>query len=140
RPQTKRMSPARSRKCASSPCCASSRLWPCRWLRQSSSADGERREALRTALLAAPARHGRLPRRRHRAVGSRRRGPARLELLIVSLADPRSWHRRANAKAKRRIIGEWLAKLQTDMLTAVEQMPENWDETELQWLLVRRAR
>jgi hypothetical protein len=66
---------------------------------------------------------------RHRAVGSRRRGPARLGLLIVLLADPRSWHSRADAKAKRRIIGEWLAKLQADLDMAVEQMPEDWDET-----------
>jgi hypothetical protein len=26
------------------------------------------------------------------------------------------------------------------MMAAVEQMPEDWDETELQWILVRRAR
>jgi hypothetical protein len=44
-----------------------------------------------------------------------------------------------DAKGKRRIIGEWLAKLQTDMLAAIERMPEDWDETELQWCLVRRA-
>ena len=32
-----------------------------------------------------------------------------------------------------------LAKLQSDTLAAVEQMPEDWDETKLQWFLVRRA-
>ena len=32
-----------------------------------------------------------------------------------------------------------LAKLQSDTLAAVEQMPEDWDETELQWYLVHRA-
>jgi hypothetical protein len=32
-----------------------------------------------------------------------------------------------------------LAKLQQDMLAAVEQMPDDWDETELAWYLVRRA-
>ena len=32
-----------------------------------------------------------------------------------------------------------LAKLQRDMDMAVEQMPKDWDETELAWYLVRRA-
>jgi hypothetical protein len=32
-----------------------------------------------------------------------------------------------------------LAKLQSDTLVAVDQMPEDWDETELAWFLVRRA-
>ena len=30
-------------------------------------------------------------------------------------------------------------KLKADMLAAVEQMPEDWDETELAWYLVQRA-
>jgi len=37
------------------------------------------------------------------------------------------------------VLGEWLAKLQTDMMAAVEQMPDDWDETELAWYLVHRA-
>jgi hypothetical protein len=44
-----------------------------------------------------------------------------------------------DAKAKRTLLGEWLAKLQRDMDLAVEQMPEDWDETELAWYLVHRA-
>jgi len=32
-----------------------------------------------------------------------------------------------------------LAKLQSDTLAAVEQMPDDWDETELGWYLVHRA-
>ena len=32
-----------------------------------------------------------------------------------------------------------LAKLKADMMTAVEQMPDDWDETELGWYLVHRA-
>jgi hypothetical protein len=44
-----------------------------------------------------------------------------------------------DAKAKRKVIAEMLAKLQQDMNMAVEKMPEDWDETELQWYLVHRA-
>jgi hypothetical protein len=44
-----------------------------------------------------------------------------------------------DAKGKRRVIADMLAKLQRDMDLAVGQMPEDWDETELQWYLVRRA-
>jgi hypothetical protein len=44
-----------------------------------------------------------------------------------------------DAKAKRRVIADMLDKLKADMLSAVEKMPEDWDETELQWFLVRRA-
>jgi hypothetical protein len=44
-----------------------------------------------------------------------------------------------DAKAKRQIIGEMLAKLQRDMDMAAEQMPEDRDETELAWYLVHRA-
>jgi hypothetical protein len=32
-----------------------------------------------------------------------------------------------------------LAELQSDMMAAVEQMPDDWDETELGWYLVHRA-
>ena len=32
-----------------------------------------------------------------------------------------------------------LAKLRSDTFAAVEKIPEDWDETELQWYLVRRA-
>ena len=32
-----------------------------------------------------------------------------------------------------------LAKLQPDTLVAVDQMPDDWDETELGWYLVHRA-
>ena len=32
-----------------------------------------------------------------------------------------------------------LAKLKADIMTAVEQMPDDWDETELGWYLVHRA-
>jgi hypothetical protein len=44
-----------------------------------------------------------------------------------------------DAKAKRKVIAEWLAELQHDMMAAVEQMPDDWDETELGWYLVHRA-
>jgi hypothetical protein len=44
-----------------------------------------------------------------------------------------------DAKAKRRTIIEMLAKLQQDMLAAIEKMPAEWDEVELGWYLVRRA-
>jgi hypothetical protein len=44
-----------------------------------------------------------------------------------------------DAMAKRKDLAAWLAKLQADLDLAVEQMPEEWDETELQWFLVRRA-
>ena len=44
-----------------------------------------------------------------------------------------------DAKAKRKLLGEWLAKLQADLDMAVEQMPDDWDETELAWYLVHRA-
>jgi hypothetical protein len=44
-----------------------------------------------------------------------------------------------DAKAKRRVITDMLDKLKADMLAAVEQMPEEWDETELAWYLVHRA-
>jgi hypothetical protein len=40
---------------------------------------------------------------------------------------------------KRRVITDMLAKLQADMMAAVEQMPDDWDETELAWYLVHRA-
>jgi hypothetical protein len=32
-----------------------------------------------------------------------------------------------------------LAKLEADLLAAVDQMPDDWDETELAWYLVHRA-
>jgi hypothetical protein len=44
-----------------------------------------------------------------------------------------------DAKGKRRVITDMLDKLKADMLAAVEKMPEDWDETDLQWYLVRRA-
>jgi hypothetical protein len=44
-----------------------------------------------------------------------------------------------DAKGKRKVIAEMLDKLKADMLVAVERMPEDWDETELAWFLVRRA-
>jgi hypothetical protein len=44
-----------------------------------------------------------------------------------------------DAKGKRRIITEMLDKLKADMLAAVEKMPEDWNETELGWYLVRAA-
>jgi hypothetical protein len=44
-----------------------------------------------------------------------------------------------DAKAKRQVIADMLAKLQRDMDMAVEQMPDDWDETELAWYLVHRA-
>jgi hypothetical protein len=44
-----------------------------------------------------------------------------------------------DAKAKRKVIADMLAKLEADMLAAVEQMPDDWDETELGWYLIRRA-
>ena len=44
-----------------------------------------------------------------------------------------------DAKAKRKVIADMLDKLKADMLAAVEKMPEDWDELELAWFLVRRA-
>jgi hypothetical protein len=44
-----------------------------------------------------------------------------------------------DAKGKRRVITDMLDKLKADMLAAVEQMPDDSDETELAWYLVRRA-
>jgi hypothetical protein len=44
-----------------------------------------------------------------------------------------------DAKARRKVIADMLAKLQADMMAAVEQMPDDWDETELGWYLVHRA-
>jgi hypothetical protein len=32
-----------------------------------------------------------------------------------------------DAKAKRKVIAAWLAKLERDLLAAVEKMPEDWD-------------
>jgi hypothetical protein len=42
-------------------------------------------------------------------------------------------------KAKRKVIADMLARLQRDMDMAVEQMPDDWDETELGWYLIHRA-
>jgi hypothetical protein len=44
-----------------------------------------------------------------------------------------------DAKAKRKVIGEMLAKLQRDLDMAVAQMPDDRDETELGWYLVHRG-
>jgi hypothetical protein len=44
-----------------------------------------------------------------------------------------------DAKAKRKVIADMLAELQRDMMAAIEQMPDDWDETELGWYLVHRA-
>jgi hypothetical protein len=44
-----------------------------------------------------------------------------------------------DAKAKRKVIADMLAELQRDTMAAVEQMPDDWDETELGWYLVHRA-
>ena len=44
-----------------------------------------------------------------------------------------------DAKAKRKVLAAWLGKLKADRDPAVDQMPDDWDETELQWFLVRRA-
>jgi hypothetical protein len=44
-----------------------------------------------------------------------------------------------DAETKRKVIADMLARLQRDMDTAVEQMPDDWDETELGWYLIRRA-
>ena len=44
-----------------------------------------------------------------------------------------------DAKGKRKVIADMLDKLKADMLAAVEKMPEDWDELELAWFLVRRA-
>jgi hypothetical protein len=44
-----------------------------------------------------------------------------------------------DAKGKRRVIINMLDKLKADMLAAVDQMPDDWDETELAWYLVHRA-
>jgi hypothetical protein len=44
-----------------------------------------------------------------------------------------------DGKAKRRIVREMLDKLERDIFLAIEKMPEDYDETELAWYLVRRA-
>jgi hypothetical protein len=44
-----------------------------------------------------------------------------------------------DAKAKRKVIANMLARLRRDMLVAVDQTPDDWDETELGWYLVHRA-
>jgi hypothetical protein len=44
-----------------------------------------------------------------------------------------------DAKAKRTVIADMLDKVKADMLAAIEKMPEDWDEIELCWYLVRRA-
>jgi hypothetical protein len=44
-----------------------------------------------------------------------------------------------DAKGKHRVITDMLDKLKADMLAAIEQMPDDLDETELQWYLVRRS-
>ena len=44
-----------------------------------------------------------------------------------------------DAKAKRKVIADMLDRSKADMLAAIEKMPEDWDETELQWYLVHRA-
>jgi hypothetical protein len=36
-----------------------------------------------------------------------------------------------DAKGKRKVIADMLAEPQRDMVAAVEQMPDDWDETEL---------
>ena len=36
-----------------------------------------------------------------------------------------------DAKGKRRFIADMLDKLRADMMTAIEQMPDDWDEVEL---------
>jgi hypothetical protein len=43
-----------------------------------------------------------------------------------------------DAKGKRRAITEMLDKLRADLDMAVENMPDDWDETELGWYLVHR--
>jgi hypothetical protein len=45
-----------------------------------------------------------------------------------------------DAKAKRKVIAECLTKLRADMDMGIGQMPDDWDETELGWYLVHRAR
>ena len=44
-----------------------------------------------------------------------------------------------DAKATRKVIADMLDKLKADMMAAVDQMPDDWDETELGWYLVHRA-
>jgi hypothetical protein len=34
-----------------------------------------------------------------------------------------------DVKAKRKVIADMLAELDADMMAAVEQMPDDWDET-----------
>jgi hypothetical protein len=43
-----------------------------------------------------------------------------------------------DAKAKWKILAAWLAKLQADLDLAVDQMPDDGDETELAWYLDHR--
>ena len=59
--------------------------------------------------------------------------------LVARLMTFASVREQGRAKAKRKVIADMLAKLQQDLDMAVEKMPEDWDETELQWYLVRRA-
>jgi hypothetical protein len=54
-------------------------------------------------------------------------------------ADIGCGDRPMDAEAKRKVIADMLDELKADMMTAVEQMPDDWDETELGWYLVHRA-
>jgi hypothetical protein len=38
-----------------------------------------------------------------------------------------------------RIVTDMLDTLERDMFAAIKRMPDNWDEAELGWYLVRRA-
>jgi hypothetical protein len=58
----------------------------------------------------------------------------------MNAVDPLAGKFDKRAKAKRKVIADMLAKLQQDMMAAVEQMPYGWDETELGWYLVHRGR
>ncbi len=43
-------------------------------------------------------------------------------------------------KARRRAVAAMLDKLRTDMLAAIDKMPDDWEAEEIGWYLVRCAR
>jgi hypothetical protein len=42
-------------------------------------------------------------------------------------------------KERRRVATELLDKLRSDVLSAVDKMPDDWDATEISWYLAHRA-
>jgi hypothetical protein len=43
-------------------------------------------------------------------------------------------------KTRRRAVTAMVGKLRADMLAAIDKMPDDWEEEEIGWYLVRRAK